>query len=471
MTDAELATKTAEAGGRVFIGFKDSNAVAGVDETGGVLASTSSVAAAKVRLRALGAVLEFEFTDMPTVIARISSSLVPELRHDALIEYIEPIFPGIYNDQITTWNVQRVNAPAAWSYSTGAGAKLLITDSGIDDTQQDLAPAVVQTCVPYPDAGIDELGHGTAVAGIAAAVNNSIQVVGAAYGVALWSSKIGSTALDPGYAACAVQFGRTNHVQAISMSITVPPYTALTDQINAAYNQDDIVIVVGAGNSNGGAVTYPATLDAAIAVSAMDTNNNFAPFSAAGAKVELAAPGTTVTGQRGITTTCLGGGFGDSCGFLVEGTSFSTPHVAAAAALLKAYNPTWSNVEVRRRLGAGATDLGAVGRDAQFGYGLLNIVGAIGAPSALSVSISGLNWIKTPGTYTWTCNASGGTGTYSYLLERSDLGGPYYSAGSTSSYSASFDAGSSGYFDLRCTVTSGTQTTSATKHVSIAIPD
>ncbi|MGH7638829.1 MAG: S8 family serine peptidase, partial [Gemmatimonadaceae bacterium] len=45
------------------------------------------------------------------------------------------------------------------------------------------------------------------------------------------------------------------------------------------------------------------------------------------------------------------------------GTSFAAPHVAAAAAILSRMNYSWSNVEIRRRLGAGATDLGAVGRD------------------------------------------------------------------------------------------------------------
>jgi len=412
MADATLAAKIAEAGGRVFIGFKDPSSAAGVDETGRVLASRSSVAAAKALLRQRGTTFEFEFTDMPAVVARIPAAAVTGLRHNPLVEYIEPIFAGTYSAQTTTWNVQRVRAPQAWVSSTGTNVKVLITDSGINNAQGDLAPAVVQSCESPPSNGLDQYGHGTNVAGIIAAVNNDIQVVGAAYGVALWSSKIGATAPDPGYAACAIQFGRTNHVQVISMSFGMAPYTQLTDQINAAYNQDGIVLVASAGNNNGGAVTYPATLDAVIAVSATDQNNNFASFSSAGSKVELAAPGTTTTGVTGITTTCRNGTSSDFCDFLVEGTSFSAPHVAAAAAILKSYNSTWTNVVIRTRLQQGALDLGAAGRDNQFGFGLLDIQNALFPP--LAVAINGPTAVFADQTQTWTSAVTGGVTPYSY---------------------------------------------------------
>lgn len=349
---------------------------------------------------------------MPMVVARIPAALLGQLRQNPLIEYVEPIFPGVRLVQTTTWNVQRVNAPAAWSYSTGSSAKLLIIDSGIENTHPDLAPAVIQSCESPPTNGLDRAGHGTNVAGVAAAVNNDIQIVGVAYGVSLWTSKDGDVAPNPAYTACGVQFGRTNNVNAINISSSFPPYTAVTDQINAAYNQNGIVIVVAAGNTNRGAVTYPATLDAAIAVSATDINNSFAAFSAMGSKVELAAPGA------GITTTCLGG---ITCS--VNGTSFSAPHVAAAAALLKAYNPSWSNVEVRRRLGAGATDLGPPGRDAEFGYGLLNITGAIAAapppPAITAVSVRGPTRVDGCTAATWTANTTGGVPpiTYQWTVE------------------------------------------------------
>lgn len=409
MSDAELATKIAEAGGRVFIGFKDTFAAAGVEEFGLVLASDSAVAAGKALLRALGVVIEFEFIKTPAVVARMPSGLLEQLRRNPLIEYVEPVSVGVRHVQTTTWNVQRVNAPAAWPYSTGSGAKLLIIDSGIENTHPDLAPAVIQAC--DGTNGLDQYSHGTNVAGIAAAVNNDIQIVGVSPGVALWSSKDGDAIPSAARTACGVQFGRINRVNAINISTGYDiPNVTLTDEINGAYNQDGIVVVISAGNANGGPVSYPATLDAAIAVSATDTNNNFATFSSAGAKVELTAPGTTVTGARGLTTTCLGG---TSCAvfgaYQIEGTSFSAPHVAAAAALLKAYNPAWTNVEIRNRLTSSATDLGPAGRDAQFGYGLVNVFAALGVqpPPPPVVSIVGPTTIRPNVSCFWSASVSG----------------------------------------------------------------
>jgi len=403
MTDDELSARIADAGGRVFIGFKDAHAVAGVEEFGLVIASPAAVALGKAQLRALGVDIEFEFLRTPAVVARIPAALTSQLRQNPLIEYVEPIVPGVRDAQTITWNVSRVNAPPAWSYSTGSGAKLLIIDSGVEDTHPDLAPAVIQAC--DGTNGRDQAGHGTMVAGIAAALNNDIQIVGVAHGIALWTSKDGDAVPNSALTACGVQFGRINNVHAINISTGYDsPNTTLTDEINGAYDEG-IVIVASAGNTNGGAVKYPASLGSVIAVSATDTNNNFASFSAAGSKVEVTAPGTTVTNTRGVTTTCLGG---VTCA--VQGTSFSAPHVAAAAALLKAYNPSWSNTEIRRRLGAGATDLGPAGRDAQFGYGLLNIVGAITAPPPPpppTVSIGGPTSVRPNTQCLWEASVSG----------------------------------------------------------------
>lgn len=95
MTDAELAAKITDAGGRVFIGFKDPDSAAGVDEAGRVLASPSSVAAGKAELRAVGIEILFEFSDMPMVVAQMSAALLPAIRRHPLVDYVEPILPGL----------------------------------------------------------------------------------------------------------------------------------------------------------------------------------------------------------------------------------------------------------------------------------------------------------------------------------------------------------------------------------------
>jgi subtilisin len=476
MTDEELAAKIAEVDGQVFIGFRNPGDRDGVDDRGRVLARANTVVEAKAMVRALSAEIVYEFVDMPAVAARISPDDVATLRRHPLVDYVEPsIVPGGTLSQSTPWHVTRVGAPSAWSSSTGSGAKLLIIDTGIDNAHSDLSTTSIQTCLSFPDAGIDADGHGTAVAGVAAAVNNSSMVVGVAYGASLYTSKVysGSGSIDALKVACAVQYGRTNGMDVINISLQMSSTTQVTDQINAAYNTDDIVVVAAAGNAFGGAVTYPASLTSAIAVSATDTVNAIADFSSVGSKVEIAAPGTTWSGSVGLTTTCLGN---TSCATLdfqaLEGTSFAAPAVAAAAAILKSYNSGWTAAQIREKLRVGATasDLGSPGRDQFFGYGLLNIPAALSAPAELLVNMSGTNSVKTAGNQSWSCNASGGTGSYSYQWERSDVGGSYYGVGTSSGYAVYVSNSDEPYFTLRCTVTSGTQTVIVTKQVNVIIP-
>lgn len=117
-----------------------------------------------------------EFDDMPNMAAVIDLSKLSELRSNAVIEYIEPVTTGTRVSQDTTWNVKKVNAPAAWASATGSGEKLLIIDSGVQQNHFDLNPDVVGVC----DGGNtwDSDGHGTEVAGIAVAVNKSTGIIG-----------------------------------------------------------------------------------------------------------------------------------------------------------------------------------------------------------------------------------------------------------------------------------------------------
>jgi hypothetical protein len=411
MNSVELAAKINEAGGRAFVGFKEITDGRGVDEMGRVLVSEGTVGAAKRAIRAAGVLIEKEFEYIPAVVVRIAPTALEHLGNNPMIEYIEPIFPGRYLSQDTTWNVRRVGAPSAWTHSDGGGGILQIMDSGIDTDHADLDPSYVGAC--DGSSGEDVLGHGTAIAGIIAAVSNSDQIIGVSHGVSLWSTRIGETAPDPEYAACAVEFGRTYGADVMSISFEVEAYTALTDEINAAYYEDDIVVVGAAGNTNGGSVAYPATLGAVIAVSATDSTDAYASFSAIGSKVEISAPGTTVTSSVGLSSTCINGSVCNLIGGLrMEGTSFAAPHVAAAAAILARTNYSWSANEIRRRLGVGAVDKGSSGRDSYYGYGLLSVTGAIDAPHI--VNISGPTMVPTNYSAEFTATPVGGYPPYTY---------------------------------------------------------
>ncbi|HUL04048.1 MAG TPA: S8 family serine peptidase [Gemmatimonadales bacterium] len=457
MSDSVLEAKIQEAGGSVFIGFKDSSAAAGVNERGVTLASASSVANAKERLRQLGVTVRFEYEHVPAVAAHMAPSSLPLIRHDPLVEYVEPIFPGRFASQDTTWNVRQVSAPVAWAYSTGSGAKLLIIDSGVDSTQADLAGVHMHSCVG--GNGVDTYNHGTRVANIAAALDNSSGIIGVAPGVNLYSAKIDSVTGVPGLhaAACAVEYGISVGVNAMNISAGwSQPYQTLTDDINDAYNNHGIVVVVSAGDETD--VVYPATLGTVIAVSGVDSLNNFAgSASAHGAAVELAAPGWHVPSICLSGSVCLG-----------NGTSYAAPAVAAAAALLKSYNSSWSNVDIRNRLAAGAKRMscpGQGGYDNYYGWGILDVPHAISLP--LDACAEGPSDIGTAGTYEWRAWPKAGTGSYSYQWAYKNAGSSTWNSLGTSISQTRYVDTSNSSFTIRVKVVSGSDT--VTDSVSVGI--
>jgi hypothetical protein len=95
MDDGELQVAIEQAGGRVFIGFRNPGASAGVDEQGHNLTSASVVADGKAWLRSIGVVIEFE-SQLPYVAAQMEPSLLQQIRHKSFVEYVEPIFPGTF---------------------------------------------------------------------------------------------------------------------------------------------------------------------------------------------------------------------------------------------------------------------------------------------------------------------------------------------------------------------------------------
>lgn len=405
MSDEELADSIEVYGGRVFIGFKEPGARAGVDDWGRVLVTDATAAAGKGHLRSLGLTLEREFVLSPTVVTTIKRTLVPKIRAHPLVDYVEPVGRIEFEAQDTTWNVHRVRAPASWPSSTGSGVKLLVIDGGVPNDHPDLSPAVIQAC--DGSNGLDVAGHGTHVAGIAAAVDNAAHVIGVSHGVALWSSKVDYTSDQ---VRCAIEFGRINNVSVINMSFSTTETAALTDEIKGAY-ADGIFMAKSAGNTNGGPVTYPGTLFETVAVTSLDINNNRAASAAVAPEVELAAPGVSIESTTLTTgSLCTQGGLTGLC----SGTSMAAPHVAAAAAILKSFNPTWTNVEIRDRLQKTAIDLGAAGRDNAFGFGLIDIRAALDFVPPLTVTIGGPTYVFANQTETWTASVSGGTTPYTF---------------------------------------------------------
>ena len=281
--------------------------------------------------------------------------------------------------QVLPWGIDRVDAELVWPSGNNADpVKVAVIDTGISKDHPDLKANIQggYNAINSTKSWNDDNGHGSHVAGIIGALNNTVGVVGVAPLVDLYAVKVlnrqGSGFLYD--VIEGIQWAVANGMKVANMSLGSSSGTqSMHDAVIAAYNAG-LTIVAAAGN-NGGAVIYPAAYPEVIAVSATDSANNLASFSSRGPEVDLAAPGVS------IYSTYKGTGFAT-----LSGTSMASPHVAGAAALVLntpvgAYDldadNVWDPTEVKNKLQDRATDLGAVGFDNLFGWGLVNAFSAV----------------------------------------------------------------------------------------------
>ena len=270
--------------------------------------------------------------------------------------------------QVLPWGVDKIDAEL--SSATGLGVKVCIVDTGIKKNHADLQANILggknfvaKGATIDANKWDDDNGHGTHVAGTVAALNNAIGVVGVAPRASLLVAKVlnrqGSGYLSDVIAG--VDWCVSQNAKVISMSLgTSSDIQAQHDAVDGAYAAGAL-IVAAAGNDYGGSVIYPAAYSSVIAVSATDSNNNLAAFSNIGPEIELTAPGVN------ILSTWYDGSYAT-----LSGTSMAAPHVSGVAALAWELNPLMSNVEIRTLLQSTADDLGTVGKDISFGYGLVD---------------------------------------------------------------------------------------------------
>ena len=174
--------------------------------------------------------------------------------------------------------------------------------------------------------------------------------------------------------ASGVRWAVTHKVEVISISRVITSNDLLLHQQIEAALIADIVVVAAAGNyPKDDRVRYPAAIPGVVAVAGVDRNGNRSKHSVTGPEVLIAAPSDDIssTGLNGTYT-------------IASGTSNATAIVAGAVALVRARYPELKATEVVRRLTATAIDKGPPGRDDEYGYGVLNLVGALTAelPSA-----------------------------------------------------------------------------------------
>ena len=237
----------------------------------------------------------------------------------------------------------------------------------------------------------DESGHGTLVAGIAAArADNGVGIAGVAPDAKLMALRggvllqAGGSFFEEDDLAAAILYAVENGADVINMSWGSSERAFLIQDAIRYASINGCVLVAAAGNEGESGLSYPAAFDETIAVAATDRNDLVASFSSRGSGLDLSAPGINI-----LSTLP-----GDTYGFS-SGTSFSAPHISGLAALLLSRRPELTADQVRSLLSAATVDLGPDGWDETFGAGridglaLLSPLSSPDAPATVQIRAPG----------------------------------------------------------------------------------
>lgn len=274
------------------------------------------------------------------------------------------------------WQMEMLGARKAWKIATGEGVTVAVIDSGVAP-HPDLAGRVlhgVDLVTGTGDGTNDEVGHGTTVAGlIAGRSSDGKGVIGLAPDATILPVRVLNSKNkydDARVVAEGVVWAVDHGARVINLSLGSGVVSGvLAEAIDYAFAKD-VVVVACVGNilpDGPPTVWHPASEPGVLAVTALVQDGALWKGSLTGPQTVLAAPGSDLIGS-GV------GGFQR-----VQGTSFASPLVAASAALIRGHWPSMSAANVVQRLIRTARDVGPEGRDAQYGFGVVDPYAALTA--------------------------------------------------------------------------------------------
>jgi thermitase len=267
------------------------------------------------------------------------------------------------------WHLPKIKASGAWDAAVGDGVTIAIVDSGVDATHPDLAPRLVPGW-NFRDGNSDTAdltGHGTKIAGIAAASgNNGVGVTGVDWRARIMPIRVTDTTglaydslIAQGLIWAADHGARIANVSYLNVA------RSLTVQSAAQYMRNKGgVVVIAAGNTGQQQDDLP--VDLFTTVGATDSNDARATWSSFGKYVSIAAPGVS------IWTTVPGGGYA-----AISGTSASSAVVAGVYGLMMSANRNLMPGTLDRILFSTAVQQGGAHRDAYLGWGRVDAAAAV----------------------------------------------------------------------------------------------
>lgn len=308
--------------------------------------------------------------------AQAEEAVVRALSHNPHIEFAEldraASVSMLVNDPklSSEWHLSKIQAPTAWDYARGDAITIAILDAGVDGSHPDLVKQMLPgwNAVDGSSNTADINGHGTAVAGTAAAAtNNSIGVASVAGNAKILPIRVSNA--TNGYAYWSDVARGLNWAAEHSAKIANISYEGVSNSSTVSTAAQYLrnkggLVVVAAGNSgiDPGIANNPTM----ITVSATNSSDAKTSWSNFGNFIDVAAPGDS------IITTAKGGLYGS-----FWGTSFASPTTAGVVALIMSANPTLSPNDVESVLKNSAVKLTGMNFDPKFGYGRVNASAAV----------------------------------------------------------------------------------------------
>lgn len=289
----------------------------------------------------------------------------------ALLAAGSPAYADRVRDQ--EWHLTLLNVDQANHYSRGENVVVGVIDSGVDATHPDLAGNVLPGTDLVSGSGSgwnDLVGHGTHIAGLIAAHGRGVSdgVLGVAPKARILPVTIGErTSADR--QAAGIEWAIDHGAKVICLATGSPADDeSLRQAIRDAFARDVVVVAAAGNHPEDSEVLFPARYEGVIAAAGIDQAGEHATVSVTGPAVVLSAPAVDVVSTAPHAGYSVG-----------VGTSDATAIIAGAAALVRAKYPNLSAAEVVHRLTATAIDKGPPGRDDLYGYGIVNLVGALTA--------------------------------------------------------------------------------------------
>lgn len=284
-----------------------------------------------------------------------------------------------FSDQ---WSIKKIKAPDAWSISQDSdGVIIAILDSGVDLEHPNLGSLIIPgiNFINPGSAPEDDNGHGTHVAGIAAAVTGwKCKILPVKV---LFQNKEGGLDIIPGGVAKGIRYAVDRGARVINLSLYQPEeeLSSLQEAVKYAYDKK-CVLVAAAGDLDpkrglGNKILMPAAFREVIAVGATDENDDRFGGSPYGPELDVVAPGKDILSLAPLYNY-------DRNDRKDSGTSMAAPHVAGLAALILSKYPTWTPDQVMAQIKATADKAPVMEKEGlylmeEYGYGRINAYRAL----------------------------------------------------------------------------------------------